>query len=108
VKSLYAYAFTTALAPAELFARLRAAGPWQWIDRDSDRWGDYVSSSGVPGTIVKIIPGEPAPGQWTANVRFESDAGDADAAAARIRDTLLRVVLPAIGAQGVTETEYLE
>jgi hypothetical protein len=108
VKRLYAYAFTTALAPAEMFARLRASGPWRWIDRDSERWGDHVSSAGVPGAIVKILAGEPSPGRCAANVRFESDTADADAVEARVRQTLLARVLPSIDACDIAEIEYLE
>lgn len=108
MRNLYAYAFTTALAPAELFERLRASAIWQWIDRDSDRWGEYVSTVGVPGAVVKVIPGEPEPGRCAVNVRFESDADNAADQDRGVRQTLLSKILPGVGARDVTEIEYLE
>jgi hypothetical protein len=108
MRQYYAYSFTTSLAPADVFRRLRADGTWTWIDRDSDRWGDYVSAVDAPGAIVKVIPGEPAPDRWTANVAFECEDADADAQAEDLRETLVDRILPAIGARDVRESGYLE
>jgi hypothetical protein len=108
MRSLYAYAFSTALAPADVFRKLRETATWMWVDRESDRWGDYVSSVGVPGAIVKVFCGEPSPDRCAANVRFESEADDAAVQDAAVRKTLLQKILPSIGATDVTEIEYLE
>jgi hypothetical protein len=108
MRESYAYTFTTSLAPAELFRRLRAEGTWTWIDRDSDRWGDYVSAIDAPGAIVKVVPGEPARGRCLANVEFDSDAADAALQAAAVRRTLVEKILPALDAREVREGDYVE
>ena len=105
---LYSFTFVTDLSLAEILQCLRAQGVWEWIERDSDRWGDYISTSGLQDAIVKVFDGEPNPGKFTANVKFESDASDAAYRRKAIRETLLTETLPAIGARAVTEGEYLE
>jgi len=53
MKRLFAYAFQTDLRLDEIEARLNREGPWSWIARDSDRWGDYLSTRARrPGASV--------------------------------------------------------
>ena len=104
---LFAYTFATDLSLAELAARL-AGGPWRWIERDGERWGDYLATVGVPGAIVKLIVDEPGPGTGAINVRFASTDPDAAAQLAALRRTLEQAVLPAIGARAVAAAAYLE
>ena len=108
MKRLFAYTFQTELPLAQITARLGEAGGWRWIERDSDRWGDYLSTIGVPGAVVKLFVNEPTPGTCAVNVRFESDDADAEARCAEVERTLVGAVLPAIGARAVTPAEYLE
>jgi len=107
MRSLYAFAFKTDRTLVQMAAQLQQ-GPWQWIERDGDRWGDYLSTIAVPGAMVKLFVDEPEPGSCAVNVRFESDAVDASDQDRGVRETLLATVLPSIGARDVTEIEYLE
>lgn len=104
----YAITFSTTLPASEVFRRLRDGGTWRWNDRDSERWGDYVSSSGVPGAIVKVFVGEPTADRCAANVAFDSDAPDAAALATAVRKTLVDTILPALDARDIAIEPFLE
>jgi hypothetical protein len=108
VTEYYALTFKTPLPASEVFRRLREGGPWKWIDRDSERWGDYVSSIGVPGAIVKVFVGEPSADRCAANVEFESDVAGADAQAEAVRKTLVETILPALEARDICIAPFLE
>ena len=103
MKELFALAFKSDLSLAQMFDRLNAAGPWQWIQRDSERFGDYLSTRDLPGySVVKIIEESD---HFVANTRFESEEPNADAELTALRETLVGRVLPSIGARDVTETD---
>ena len=103
--------FITPLTAAQMYARLRETHDWNWMDRDGDRWGDYLSSSaipGFPGASVSLYADEPEPGRCALNVRFRSDATDAETRFEALRRRLAATLLTSIEAQATTETEFLE
>jgi hypothetical protein len=108
MKRLFAYAFQTHLPLTQIALQLGEAGGWRWMEREGERWGDYLSTVGVPGATVKIFMNEPTPGTCAVSIRFESDAPDAQAQAAAIERRVLDAVLPAIGAHAIVATDYFE
>ncbi|HJZ91184.1 MAG TPA: hypothetical protein VKE40_09945 [Gemmataceae bacterium] len=80
MRQLYAWAFKTDLTLGNLFARLNARGPWLWSMRDSESWGDYMSTRALPDfadpeyVMVKIFV---ELDRHVIQVRFESDRPDA-------------------------------
>lgn len=91
-----------------MFARLNEVGPWRWLERDNDRWADYLSAvfnRAAPCAIVKIIYDE---GLYAVNVNFSSDDPDAEAEFEAMRHTLFELLLPAIGARDLAETDDYE
>jgi hypothetical protein len=102
---------TTRLPPREMFARLLANRSWSWLERDSDRWGEYVSTSdvpGVPGARLRVFFDEPEQGRCAVNVSLDADATDGPALERRLRNLLTSTLLPEIEARDVTEIEFLE
>jgi hypothetical protein len=101
-----AYSFRAALSLPEMRTRLNALGPWVWIERDNDRWGEYVSAVVLTDPdrgIVKLFVEE--------EDRYELDfvlqterAEDVQA----VYDTLFAYLLPALGATEIEPAEHRE
>jgi len=105
MKRVAAYPFRSPLALEQMFAKLNELGPWRWIERDNDRWGEYISSRvlGDPDHgIVKIFV---EPDHYAVDLVLVSDAG---AKLDAIYDTLFTYLLPAVGASDIKETEHYE
>lgn len=102
---LSAYSFKTDLSLAQLFARLNEVGPWTWLERDNENWGDYLSSLASRDpyrTMVKIYE---EPTHFVVQMRFESEEADAASVFDTLRATLFERLLPAIGARDLTPTD---
>lgn len=107
----FAFQFTTPLPPREMFARLLADRSWGWLARDSDRWGEYISTAqvpGVPGARLRVFSDEPQAGMCMVNASVPSDAASLPVLEQRLRKLLLSTLLPSIEARDVTEIEFLE
>ena len=99
-----AYAFTTRLPLVkvpDLLRHLRAHTTFDWIERDSDLWGEYVSTNvASPHAVAMIFPPDDY-NRYNVEVKFFDDA---------LRDTwekasdaLLQQFLPHLEA---TDVEY--
>jgi hypothetical protein len=94
-----AYAFRTSFTLPEMLQRLDGVGGHNWIERDRDAWGDYLSSITTgPGEHDKIrlrILWPDDVDTWVLDVLFASAEPDADARwqglLATARDTLVIV-----------------
>ncbi len=104
----YAYAFTSPRSLAEIRSVFNTLGPWNWVDRDNDRFGEYISAGALHDPdwgVVKIFV---EPDHYALNVRLESDRDDADESFAKVRDVLMRTLLPAIEAGNIRDTDTYE
>jgi hypothetical protein len=111
IKFFLTLVFSTSLPPTAMYARLRERCAWKWIDRDGDRWGDYVSTSSIPGfsgASLALYHDEPGPGHCTLNVRYRSDSPDAAGHFQKLRNFLQATLLTSIEAHAVNEAEILE
>ena len=103
---LYAYSFQSDLPLAEIFERFKKIGPWRWIERDNDRWGEYISSRVLPlpehDCMVKLIV---EPDRYAINVCLDSEHPDARKLFDQVRVTLFYKLLPAIGARDLAEVQ---
>jgi hypothetical protein len=108
MRKTYAYAFRSDLQLPEVLARLNEVGPWSWIERDNDRWGEYISALALPdphrGTVKIIVE----PDHYVVNVLLTSQDPDAEALFESVRETLFDRLLPAIGATGLARTDTYE
>ena len=124
VTDLYAYSFQSPLSLAEVFERFRDLGPWRWIERDNDNWGEYISARalhdphGSHDGMVKLITDDdghrPFYRFWGSgrrrfiiNVYLRSDQPGARAEVATVRDTIFQRLLPAISATHIRKTDDL-
>ncbi len=102
MKQVFAYRFTTELTLPQVFERLNEEGPWRWSMRDSDRWGDYMSTLAFPDyAMVKLFA---EPDHYAVNVLFESERSEGPMELHMLKTILLDSLLPAIGARDVTPT----
>lgn len=105
MKRVNAYSFASALPLPDMFARLNALGPWRWIERDNDRWGEYISAGVLDAPdrgIVKIFV---ELDRFAVDYVLESESRERLDA---VFDTLFAHLLPAIGAQDLAETDHHE
>lgn len=91
-----AHAFNCDLDLAEILGELRARTSFEWIERDSFFWGDYISAGVSPGVIAKIFIEDPG---YLIEIKFRDDSlrGDWERAAGQVMDELL----PLIGGRDV-------
>ncbi len=105
---LYAYSFHSPRSMAEVFERLDNLGPWRWIERDNDNWGEYISARALPDPhngMVKLISDE---GRYIINVYLRSNQPGAGAEFAAVRDIVFQRVLPALDASDILKTDDIE
>ena len=108
MKDVFAFTFESDLSLVGIFVRLNTAGPWRWVQRDSERWGDYLSTRALPDpdyAIVKLIM---EPGHFVLNVKFESSRADAQSYCDELQQTILTRVLPSIAARNIRPAEFYE
>lgn len=103
--SLFAVSFNSDLSLEQLFARLNEAGPWRWLMRDSEHWGDYISARALPLPLQAMVKIYVEPDHYVVNVSFDSEGADAPAELAALRETLFDRLLPAIGARNIAPTD---
>jgi hypothetical protein len=104
----FAYAFTSPLSLGDVHKKLNELGPWRWIERDNDRFGEYLSTRVLDtpdhGMIKVFVEGD----RYAINVFLESEDPAAEARFASIKDTVFKVLLPGLGAASITRTEMYE
>lgn len=104
----FAYAFTSPLSLGDAHKKLNDLGPWRWIERDNDRFGEYLSTRVLDapddGMIKVFVEGD----GYAINVFLESDSPTAEARFASVKDTVFKVLLPGIEATNITRTEMYE
>jgi hypothetical protein len=96
-----------------MFAQRRVNKALRWFDRDGDRWGEYLSTTEVPGISgatysVALLSDEPTLGQCALNIRFRSDAHDAQARFYSLRKVVESRLLPSVHAGDIVEGDFLE
>ncbi len=104
----YALSFATSRTLAEMLAQFNNLGPWEWINRDNDSWGAYISARvlGEPHWgMVKVIPEHD---KFALNVTLRSDARKARKLFDEVRVRLVEQFLPAIDARAITDTQHYD
>ena len=104
-----AFAFQTSFSLAEMLGRLNRVGGHDWIERDRDSWGDYISSiTHGPGdrdkTRMRILWPDDVNG-WVLDLQFSSEAADADARLERFLEFAKETVLTVVDATAVREVD---
>lgn len=106
-----AFSFKSDLTLPEILAVVRGLGTWRWIERDNDRWGEYISTNTLPSPdrgIVKIFF-EPEHAAINAiNIVLESDDPAAQPRFDAVLDIIFKQLLPAIDAREIVETDTYE
>jgi len=111
MRHLAAYSFRSPLSLADALDSLNSAGPWRWIERENDSWGDYISTGVLAKPhfgVVKIIQEESAY-IILVHLRVENEDG---AATQKHFDAVHRIlddaVFPNIKASEIEETDFRE
>lgn len=100
MRRVRAYAFSAEKSLPELRDAFNALGPWRWLDRDSDRHGDYISTRVMPDGMVKVfVDGD----RFVVNLVVEAPPAKLDA----VHQTLTRL-LQSVSAVDLAETEPIE
>ena len=98
---IVAFAYRSEESLGEQLARLRASTGWEWIERDSAFWGDYISARAAPeDLLVKIF--EEGDGYL---FEFKCLTPDAEARWEELTRLALRQLAPIVEAQEVQRAE---
>jgi hypothetical protein len=86
-----AHAFNCDLQLSQILKELRAQTEFEWIERDSFFWGDYISAGVFPGVIAKVFIEDPG---YLFEIKFDDDAlrADWERAARQVRDQVLSLI----------------
>ncbi len=99
-----AYSFLSRMSLPEIRARCGELTAWQWIERDSDRLGEYISARAVPdperGMVKIFIDCE----RFVVDLKLEAEPQKIDA----VYDIVFTLLLPAIGATEIVESDPIE
>jgi hypothetical protein len=102
---LYAYSFQSDQSLDEIFARFNQIGPWRWVRRDNDSWGEYISSGVLHDPHYGILKLIVEPDHYAINVMLKSEHPDARDLFDQVRGILFDKLLPAIGARDLIEVQ---
>lgn len=105
IRDIYAYAFKSDFSLPDVFKRLNELGPWKWIERDNDRWGEYFSARAIEPPhdgVAKILTDE---GRYVINIELKSEEPNPEAAFDDVRKLVFEKILPALGASEIAETD---
>ena len=98
-----AYAFKCDKTLDELFRYLNAETPWEWYERDSHYFGEYISSRVVPDfAMLKVFVEKD---NYVLNIRYDAKGPKPDDEWEDFLQGLIDDFLPSIGATDVEQTE---
>lgn len=103
-----AFSFKSDRTLHQMLAVFRTLVTWPWFRRDNDRWGEYISTSTFPSPdrgIVKIFA---EPDHYAINIVLESDALGAQPRFDAVLEAIFKVLLPAVDAREIVETDTYE
>ena len=104
MQRIRAYTFISSRSLPEIRARFEEVGPWRWTERESDRLGDYISSRVLlepdEGMAKVFVEGE----LFIVSLNLEADPMKLDS----VYDTVFTLLLPAVGATDIKETDPVE
>lgn len=100
-----AYCFDSPLALTLIKEKLNALGPWEWIDRDDERHGDYLSAHIPPDSWLKLY--ELSAGKYQLDLKLRSSASQesAERETGAVHARVVTAVFPALNAAALVETE---
>jgi hypothetical protein len=108
MRQVFAYSFASPRSLADVQSEFNELGPWNWIERDNDNYGEYISSRVLETPHYGMIKVFTDGGQFAINVRLESDEPDALAQFASIKEAVFKRLLPAIDAAEIAPAETYE
>lgn len=108
MRHVYAYSFKSPMALAQMLAKWNEIGPWKWTERDSDRFGEYISTRVLELPQRGMLKVFVEPDHYAINVMLQSDEPNAEEKFGAIRDTIFKKLLPAVDASGICKTETYE
>jgi hypothetical protein len=96
-----AYAFRSDLSLVQMHESLRANTSWQWRERDSEFWGDYISAQGtLQPVMVKIfVEGD----GYLLELKFQDDG--LRESWEPVAEAVMDLLLPSLAATGVRKAE---
>ena len=98
-----AYAFKCDKTLEELFGHLNAETTWKWYQRDSDYFGEYISSRVVPDyAMLKIFVEKD---NFVLDIRYDANGPKPDDEWEDFLRGLIGDFLPSVGATDVEPTE---
>jgi hypothetical protein len=96
--------YTSPLRLREQRDRLNAAGPYEWIDRDSDWYPDYISTRCYPDCgFFKIF--DAIDGRFNLTIKLVTDRDIVQAELAKLMEVARAQVLPVVDADDVEPAE---
>lgn len=103
VPQMIAYAFQSDLTLAAMLKALTGGGSWQWRGRESAWYGEYISASADSGlALIRVFEEED---RFVIDLHYKKDGPQARQGWDRLRETVVRDVLPTLAAREIEETE---
>lgn len=101
LEEYWAYDFASQRSIEDMCASLNAAGPWEWTQRDSGYYGEYLNTRPAEGVRVRIHEFyKPKP---TFSILLQIETGSSAKLSAI--DKTAKDLLSIVGAADITEIE---
>jgi hypothetical protein len=101
-QDVIAWAFKSPMSLAQILKALNDQSPYQWIERDSHYFGDYISATPQKDCRLRIFVEED---HYALDVDFESTDDDAEQQWEAFKQKLQDELLPLVKASDIEETE---
>jgi hypothetical protein len=108
-----AYSFVSQLYIEQIQALFNETGPWKWIDRDNDRWGNYTSASmkfeqGVMNAKLIYEPDSSQRFEYVIDIRFRDDHQIDSNQFDVLHEIVMNKLLPAAQARNIQAVDHYE
>lgn len=98
-----AYAFKSDLSLKDMFAKLAEGTTWEWLERENDYFGEYLSAtSDEADRILRIFQEKD---HYAIDLWIESGAPEAKANWQALDKRVVDKLLPMLGAREIEPTE---
>ena len=110
VIKIYARSFKADVTLAQALAKFKELSPWDWLERDNDKWGEYISARALPDPHWGMVKLFVEPDHYVINILLKSDEPEDEVLPLcdELEEIVFDTLLPGLGAHDLTKVDDYE